>query len=204
MSRMVKKIEKLIYEGFRETDQRIRETFAANDHRFQEKFEKTDHEIDKLLTGLDRLKTEHNGLSDSFSLYSETMVAEGIQKLFAQHHIELQMTGRRILKRMNGNEIEVDVLGVGPATVIIVEVKVKLNNAQDVNEFIKYELERYFDFFPEHKGKVLYGAMAGMSTTPQTRRMIERHGLYLLLPSGDNMQIANRPDFVPRTFKSTD
>ncbi len=184
MSATLEKLEDLVYNGFKE---------------MREESEKTDREIKETGRMLKSMIKEHNGLSKSISLFSETMVVEALIQLFKQRGIILRQTGHRERSRVDGESMEIDALGIGPEVVVAAEVKVKL----DIDN-IKWHLgnlERFFEFFPQHRNLTLYGAVAGMSIADQVVRFAEKQGLFVFLPSGETMQFANPADFMPKTYR---
>jgi len=225
----LEKLEKLIYEGFKETDQRFQDGEQRSqeadrrsqeaDQRSQEadqrsqEAEQRSREADRRLQETERVIKEYTreqkeivdrigkqigGLTKSLGLFAESMVYPSVVRLFAERGIALTGAYTRSLERRNGSTMEVDVLGVGPETVVAIEAKLRLEQAY-VKEFLK-RLPNFFDFFPRFRGLKLYGAVAGMSIDKDADRYAYKNGLFVLAPSGDNMRIINDDKFIPRPF----
>jgi hypothetical protein len=64
--------------------------------------------------------------------------------------------------RRNGDNMETDVIGLGPECAVLIEVKLRLRQ-EEVEEFLEKKLPRFFDFFPTFRRPILYGGVAGMS-----------------------------------------
>jgi len=201
----LEKLEKLIYQGARETDRRIQET----DRRVQE----TDRWILEANRQFERdrqerkeaeaeLRQQMAGLTKSLGLFAESMVYPSVTRLFAERGINLTGLYSRSRERRNGGAMEVDVLGVGSEVVVDIEVKLRLE-VSDVKDFLK-QLPKFFDFFPRFRGLKLYGAVAGMSIDKEADRFAYKQGLFVLAPSGDNMRILNDEIFEPHIFGEAD
>jgi len=172
----IKKLEELIYQGFKETDRKMQET-------------------DRLVR---EMAKDVYGLTKSVGLFAENMVKPAARRLFAERGIELSGLYSRATERRNGSTMEVDVLGYGPIHVIAMEVKLTLG-LQDVKEFLA-KLSRFFSFFERYRGLTLYGAVAGMSIDEGVDRFAYKQGLFVLSQSGENIQFLNDEKFVPKAY----
>jgi hypothetical protein len=121
-----------------------------------------------------------------------------VPRLFADRGIEITELYSRASVRRNGGTMEVDVLGVGSQHIIAVEVKLRLEQ-EDVKDFLE-ELPRFFDFFPHHRGRTLYGAVAGMSIDESVDRFAYKNGLFVMGQSGENICLLNDEKFIPRAY----
>ncbi len=186
----IKKLEELIYQGFKETDRKIQET------GLQQK------ETDKQLKETDRLVRELakdiSGLTKSVGLFAENMVKPAARRLFAERGIELNGLLSRASVRRNGSTMEVDVLGYGSVHIVAIEVKLTLE-LQDVKDFLN-NLSGFFDFFERYRGLTLYGAVAGMSIDEGVDRFAYKQGLFVLTQSGENIHLLNDEKFAPRAY----
>lgn len=108
------------------------------------------------------------------------------------------MVSRRVLKRKDGDTLEIDVLVVNLGQVVMVEVKASLR-VDDVKEFLE-DLHRFRDFFPEYTDHELHGALAGMRIEEGADRFAYRQGLFVLAQSGDSMRILNDAAFQPKAW----
>jgi hypothetical protein len=186
----LEKLEKLIYQGFKETEQRFKDT----DRQFKEALEQIKQNDKKWAA----LKEDFFGLSKSVGLFAENMVKPAVGRLFHDRGIVLTGFYSRASERRNGGTMEVDVLGVGPEHVIAIEVKFKLE-LEDVKEFLEH-LPDFFDYFQHYRGLTLYGAVAGMSIDKGVDRYAYKKGLFVLAQSGENILILNDRKFVPRAY----
>jgi hypothetical protein len=189
---------------FQETERRFQETerrFQETERRFQEtdqRFQATDRIVKKTSEAVEKLSTEVRGLTKSLGLFAEAIVHPRVVRLFRERGIVLDRVTARDERHVNGDSMEIDVLGSGPDAVLFVEVKFKLE-VEDVRDTMK-NLERFFYFYPEYRGLTLYGAVAGMSIVGGADRFAYKKGLFVLTQAGDNMRILNDEKFVPQTF----
>ena len=146
----------------------------------------------------EELRQQLAGLTKSLGLFAESMVLPSVTGLFGQRGLELLDVAARLRARRDGGTMEVDVLGAGPEVVIAIETKMRLR-VEYVKDFIE-RLPHFFEFFPRYSGLKLYGAVAGMSVDSNVPRFAYNQGLFLLAPCGENMQILNDEEFVPREF----
>ena len=172
----LQKLEDLVYFGFKETDRQVK---------------RTSREVEKL-------SREVRGVTNSIGVFAESAVRPALVRLFRERGIMLNHVASRSEKRLNGDAMEVDVLGSSTGAVVLVEVKFKLD-VEDVKAAL-VGLQRFFDFFPEYRGRALYGALAGMSWVAGAERFASQRGLFALAQSGDNIKILNDEKFIPQTF----
>lgn len=180
----LEKLEELIYKGFKETDERI-----ARLHR------ETQKEIDKVAKQL-------GGVTESLGRFSEQGVLAAVKQLFDKRGIPLNHLYRNLTGPLNGETMETDVIGVGPEHAVLIEVKLRLRQA-DIKEFLEKKMPRFFKFFPNLRRPVLYGGVAGMSIDEDADRFAYKQGLFVITQSGENLRIINDKKFKPRSFAPT-
>ncbi len=206
----LKKLEELIYKGFKETDERIEKRWQESDKRWQEARQETERrwlETDKRIErshqrtkqDLDRIAKELNGVTDSLSRFSEQTVFPATKRLFGERGIKLNPLYSNMEAHLDGDNMETDIIGLGPKCAVLIEVKLRLRQA-DVKEFLEKKLPRFFDFFPGFRRPILYGGVAGMSIDKGVDRFAYKKGLFVISQTGDNVQILNDKKFKPRSF----
>jgi hypothetical protein len=193
----LEKLEELVYRGFQETKELQKET----ERRFQDTDRLLKDYAREQKADSEKLRSQVYGLTKSLGLFAESMVYPSVVRLFTERGIALTGAYTRSRERRNGSTMEVDVLGVGSKSVVAIEVKTRLEQS-DVKEFLK-RLPQFFEFFPRFRGLKLYGAIAGMSNDKEVDRYAYKNGLFVLAPSGDNVQILNDEKFIPRVFGET-
>jgi hypothetical protein len=181
----LQKLEELIYKGFKETDARWKETDKRIE-RMHQQFAK-----------------DLNGVTDSLSRFAEQTVFPATQRLFKERGIRLNLFYSNLEAHdLDGNNMETDIVALGPKCVVVIEVKLRLRQS-DVKEFLEKKLPRFFDFFPKFRQPLLYGGVAGMSIDKGVDRFAYKKGLFVISQTGDNVQILNDKKFRPRSFAVT-
>ena len=117
----------------------------------------------------------------------------------------MEFIAPNVRKRRNGRSLQVDVMAYANTeanAVYLVEVKSRLRD-EAIEQIIKI-LDSFFDFFPEHRGKELYGILAAVDAPENLRILAHRKGLYLARISGDVFELQVPDDFKPHSFSPTD
>ena len=201
-----------VAESQKDTDRQMKET----DRKFQEsreearaEAERRKRELDQRFQETDRLfkdtQQEIKALSKrlgelggKWGLFVENLVAPACETIFAARGIPVHTVAQRVRRRLDGDEMEIDVLVVNAGHVVAVEVKSSLSVA-DVNEFMA-DLARFRRFFPEYAEKQLYGTVAGMAIEEASDRYAYRQGLFVLAPMGENVRVLNDAQFQPKAW----
>lgn len=193
----------------RKTDEQIKKT-DEQQKKTDEQIKKTDEQIKRLFgsqrkTDEQIRKTEQNigRLTDGWGKFVEGLVEPSIPKLFGEMGINISTIYQRARKRKDGNTLEIDILAIGKRidgeeVIIAVEVKSTLG-VREVKECIT-DLESFFDFFDEYRGRELMGVVTGIRLTSGVRRYAEREGLYILSPTDETMVILNAKGFKPKIW----
>ncbi len=195
----LEKLEELIYKGFKETDERIEKQRQETEKRWRE----TDARMDRLhretQKEIDKVAKQLGGVTESLGRFSEEGVLAAVKRLFDKRGIPLDHFFRNLVGPLDGETMETDVIGVGPEHAVLIEVKLRLRQA-DVKEFLEKKLPRLFEFFPNLQRPVLYGGVAGMSIDEDADRFAYKQGLFVIGQSGDSLRIINDKKFKPRSF----
>ncbi len=191
-----------------ETDRQLRESRAETDRQLRETdqwLKESRAETDRQLRETDRRLTELGrqlgGLGDKFGSFTEGMAFPSMKKLleerFGADHVTL-----RSIARLNGRSHEVDVLAYANGdrgAVYVVEVKSHLR--EEGLEQILRLLRDFSQFYPEHRGKRLYGILAAVDVPGDLRDKVLREGIYLAQISGDTFALQVPASFAPRSFQ---
>ncbi len=116
----------------------------------------------------------------------------------AERGIPVHMVSRRLLKRKDGDTLEIYVLVVNLGHVVMVEVKSSLQ-VDDVKAFLE-DLRRFRHSFPEYADHQLHGAVAGMRIAEGADRFAYWQELFVLAQTGDGMRILNDVPFEPKSW----
>jgi hypothetical protein len=181
--RQMRETERIIKEQSLETDRRMQET----DRRMQE--------TDRIVR---QLSKEIGNLGGKWGRFVENMVAPACETIFSSRGIPVHKVAQRVRGKINGNNLEIDVLVNNENHVLAVEVKSSLS-VEDIKEFIE-DLKEFRQFFPEYNDKQLYGAVAGIEIEQGADKYAYRQGLFVLAQSGENIVILNKDEFKPKTW----
>ncbi|PIU67706.1 MAG: hypothetical protein COS84_03935 [Armatimonadetes bacterium CG07_land_8_20_14_0_80_40_9] len=142
-------------------------------------------------------------VTGGFGKFTEGLVEPNVIPLFKQFGIDITETAPRVKRYLDGETMEVDILAKGKVKgkeEIIIFIEAKTDPTQrDIKDVIR-DIDEFFKFFDEYKGRCVIGAIAGIKITQGVKNYAEKCGLYVLAPSGDTMIILNKPDFKPKRW----
>jgi len=193
---------KLVDQQIKETDRHLKET-----DRHLKETDRQIKETDRQIKETDKqLKKMIGEISDGWGKFVEGLVEPSVRKLFKKRGIKIIGTFQRAEASINGKHLEIDILSIGKDkeendVVILTEVKSNLTN-----EYVDKALQNFrlfTKFFPAYKNSKIIGAIAGIRVNEETIKYAIAQGLYVLVPSGDVMQIKNPRNFKPKYFSAT-
>jgi hypothetical protein len=146
------------------TDQELRELVAslAADNK----------ETDRQLRDL---REQIGGLGNKFGSFTEGLAYPSLYRILTED-FHLDTVAYRVRQRRNGTEQEFDMLGStnrANQRVFLVEIKSHLTEAE-LKKFEK-KLGEFLKFFPEHRGKALYGLIAAVDVARGLEARAARH-----------------------------
>jgi hypothetical protein len=169
------------------TDQELREAIAQ--------LVKSQAETERFLKEVGR---QLGDLGRKFGGYTEGLAMPSIKKLLHQR-FKMDVVTERATARKNGRSLELDALGLSNqehGDAYIVEIKSRVG--EDELQQTLNTLREAPKFFPQLKGKRVYGLVVAVEAPKNMRRRILNAGLYLMLAHDDTFELA-----VPRGFKPT-
>ena len=170
-----------------ETDRRMQET----DRRMQE--------TDRRMKETDRrLRRAENLFTTQWGKLMESLVEGDLVRLLQARGVSVEGTLQRSRKRRNGQHFEIDILATNGAEVVAVEVKTTLR-PEGVGRFVE-KLSRFLEWYPEYRGRTVYGAVAYLEGADDVTTYAERQGLFVIRATGKSASIVNAEDFEPRSF----
>ena len=172
---------------------------AESDRRWREEIHASRAETDRLVEAIHR---EIGSLGNKIGDYAEGLCRPALEHIL-RDHFRMSEVALRVNSRRNGHEIELDMLGHANDRInkaYVAEIKSTLR--QEGIEQILEHLRAFPDFFPQHRGKELYGVLAAIDAPPAVQEKALREGLYLVLVSADAFRLVEREGFQPRDFRS--
>ena len=204
MERHAQEMDRQALEMDRQALEMDRHALEMRDLRERQK--ETDRQLketDRLLTRqaeeADRRYREADGKFDSrWGRFMESLVEGDLVPLLRARGIDVDTTSTRYRKRRNGEHMEIDIVAVNGREAVVVEVKTTLR-PEAVRRFVE-KLRVFQDWFPDHRGRTIYGAIAYPDSGEDVARHAERQGLFLIRATGSSASIVNAPDFRPRDY----
>lgn len=187
----LEKLEKLIYEGFKDTDKKIWKLSQQTDRKIEE--------TERILTEkfLETQKIVDN-LSTRWGRFVEGLVIPAAEHIFDEHGFPIKQVSPRSKAKYNGDSMEIDVLAVGDDFVILIEVKSRFG-IEDVNEHLD-NITKFRTFFPQYNDYKLFGAVAAIEFDEGVDRYAYKKGLFVIGQSGETVKIYNDEKFSPKMW----
>jgi hypothetical protein len=159
--------------------------------------------LDRVERTLEEISAQFKRQGLTFLYFAESLLAPSLPRVMRRFGIDLNGYRCRVSHHINGDTMEVDVVGVGKRgnrqdVVVAVEVKSFLQ-ADDVLEWLK-KIPRFRDFFKEYRRYELIGGVAGITLGDGVVEYAEKHGLVVLGPGEDIAAVLNHPGFKPRIY----
>ncbi len=191
-----------------QTDQQIR-AGQAEIRELRASQDQTDQQIRagqaeiRELRALQKQTTKQLGeLGNRFGGFTEGMALPSVREiLYETFGVDTVVTDARA--RRNGHSLQIDAVGVANGEVnaaYIVEIKSRLRE-ESLQQILKH-LERFVEFFPEHRGKTLYGLLAAVDVAEDLEQRVLGQGIYLAKIHGDLFELVRPEGFAPRRFPS--
>lgn len=140
-------------------------------------------------------------LGNKWGSFAEAMALPSMERILSED-FGMTNTHPRIRMRKNGKVVqEIDMLAHSNGTVntaIAVEVKSDLKG-KDVDQVLAI-MNKFFELFPEHKGKKLYGIIAYIDASEEGKNKALNSGLYLANIHDEVFEMKTPEGFVPKDF----
>ncbi|MCP5052788.1 MAG: DUF3782 domain-containing protein [bacterium] len=178
----LEKLEELIYDGFKDTDRKIKETAL---------------EVKETTRAIRNLNREVGDITDNLGRFAENMVAPAMVRLFNERGIPITDYSQRLRSPKQG--IEFDIIAFNTKYVVVVSVKLTLR-VEDVKHFLNERLPIFKELFPRYNDMIVIGAVAGANIVGESGRYAMKRGLYVLAQSGENINLLNDNQFEAKIF----
>ncbi|MCI0536254.1 MAG: hypothetical protein L0Z50_13590 [Verrucomicrobiales bacterium] len=168
-------------------------TLMADNKETDRQFEETDRRL-KLLS------EQIGGLGNKFGSFTEGLAYPSLYRILTED-FHLDTVAYRVRQRRNGTEQEFDMVGSSNGAsqrIVLVEIKSHLTEAE-LKKFEK-KLAEFLRFFPEHRGKALYGLIAAVDVARGLEARAARRGIYLALAHDGTFTLTSPAHFKPKRF----
>lgn len=176
----------------KETDLKFKET----DLKFQEterQFKETDRKLKEL-------GKQIGGLGEKFGSFTEGLALPSMTRIL-QERFGMEVISPSVRVSKGDQHLEIDVLAYANGSINRVYlVEVKSHPREEAISQIKTLLQRFRQYFPEHKDKTVYGILAAVDLTAAIKQRALAEGLYVARIH-DNVFEMDTPDgFKPKAY----
>jgi hypothetical protein len=182
------------------TDEELKELVASlaiaqkeTDRQLQE----TDRQLTRQIRELGK---QIGGLGKKFGGFTEGLALPSMEKiLYGKFHMEVVSPSVRVSKR--GEHLEIDVLAYANSSineVYVVEVKSHLR--EESLQQIKEILQRFREFFPEHRDKKVFGILAAVDMSAAVRQRVLEAGVYVARIRDEIFDLDVPASFQPKAY----
>jgi RecB family endonuclease NucS len=119
-------------------------------------------------------------------------------RLFQERGVNVQEIYQRVRSARDAINLEVDILAVDDDVAVVVEIKSRLTQT-DIRQVLN-TLSQFKTAFPHYAGYQIYGAVAAIEIDRDVDAYAYNQGLFVIVQSGDSVEISNALNFVPRTW----
>jgi hypothetical protein len=178
---------------FQETDRKFQETNRILETKFQDtdkKFQETDKKIKEL-------GKQIGGLGNKFGSFNEGLLMPSLKNLFHKT-FGCKVTTENFRFRDNGNEFEIDLLGISKTECYILEIKSHLD--KDAVKQLTNQVNMFRQYALEAEGKKLHGVIAATHFKKEERDKVTSKGIYFISTSDDMVKLEIPDDFKPKAW----
>jgi len=179
-----------------ETNAQIRE-LKESQAKTDEQLNRTDEQMRRTDAKLDRIGKQLGDLGLVQGEVAEELFFRNLRGVFRKTKMDLKKVTRNLKRKGEG---EFDLVAVNGGTVLVVEVKNKLDKRM-VDRFLKQKLPRFKELFPEYEKHQVVGGIGALVVKDDVGRYAEKAGLYVLTQTDEGgAALLNREGFKPKTF----
>jgi hypothetical protein len=181
-----------------ELQQKITE-LAELQKQTERQVQETNREAEKTWQVVREVGRQIGALGDKFGSFTEGMALPSMQKLLFER-FRMTVVAPRLRLRRNGHMMELDVLAYSHEVAEVYVVEVKSHLREDGFDQILRILRGFHDFFPEHRGKKVYGILAAVDVPEDLAERVLRSGIYLARIHDEEFELQVPEGFQPRAF----
>ena len=180
----------------KETDLQLKEVSQAQketDRQLKELGKQTDRQLKEL-------GKQIGGLGSKFGSFTEGLALPSMEKILRQR-FGMEVISPSVRASKGGKHIEIDVLAYANGNLNIAYiVEVKSHAREDSITQLKSILQRFSDFFPEHKDKQIYGILAAVDMSPELRQKTLQEGFYVARIHDQVFELDTPENFQPQSY----
>jgi hypothetical protein len=175
----------------KETDKQLKET----DRQLTKQLKETDKQLKEL-------GKQIGGIGNKFGSYTENIAMPSVRNIMSKK-FKMDHFQSNVLIRKNGKTVELDGMAYANSDInkiFVIEIKSKVSP----ETFVQTDkiVEKFFDWFPEHKDKKLYIMLAGVNVPTDLREKILNKGWYFAEVNEKIFKLNVPKSFKPSAFTS--
>ena len=172
------------------TDEQLQRTDAQ--------LQRTEALLEKTIKKLDDIGRQLGDLGLVQGEVAEDLFYRNVRDLFKEEQDMIFSDVRRNLKKKGAGEY--DIVAINGEAVLVIEVKNKLQKRM-VDRFVEKKLPKFKKYFPEFRGRRLYGGIGALVVKDDVSRYAEKAGLFVLTQTSEGgAALANRRNFRAKEF----
>ncbi len=165
------------------TDQELKDlvaSLAVAQDRTDAQMAKTDAKYANVLEML-------NGITDSQGLVAEEFFFNSLADALKVGGVQYDGITSNIKRKINGKQIEIDLLLDNGTSLAIIEVKYRAR-AKNIEQ-LKNTVATYRELFPQHKDFKIYGGIASFNVDDTVTAQAHEQGFFVLKRKGDLLEV---------------
>jgi len=180
------KVWMMFQESKKEMDRWMKESKLEADRRMKE----TDRQLKEL-------GKQIGGLGNKFGTFNEGLFMPSLNKML-EKRFKCKKTTENFYFRDNGNEFEIDLLGVSEEACYIVEFKSHLRD-DGIEQTIRH-IELFKKYVTEYSDKILFGIIVATHHDAESRKKVLSKGIYFISSAEDIAKLNIPKGFKPRQW----
>ena len=190
-----------LFEMGRETDRKFQETdrkFQETDQQIKETDRQLKEQIKEISLLVKDVAKQVGNLGNRLGEFVEELVLPSALRLFQERGIDVQEIYPRARAKRKTGGTEIDLLLINTTHGVAIEVKSSLS-LPHIETHVE-RLNRFRSLFPHHANLIIHGAVAAMVIPEEVVNVAIQHGLFVMVPAADTMQLLNGANFQPRVW----
>jgi len=178
------------FERFQAESEKDRKALHKEMAVFKEEMNKFRQRVDAFIEKMERFSQEQkeenrrknkewSAIAKKMGTIVEDLIAPALRPVLGKYfNCEVSMEGQRIFRRKDGEDFEIDAIAMCDDKVFMIEAN-STPRWNDI-EYIKEKGERFFEFFPEYRGKELVVIFGSISFPENIIRQASKNRIYVL------------------------
>ena len=193
----ISKLFQVISTGFKQSDKKIKEM----GNLLSEEIKGTELLVKQILND-SSLKTDNyfsaiNKSERNWETLIDSIISNDMADQFKRINIDICGSTVKAISKRLGETFEMGMMLIGEQSIIPVELSLTLD-IEAIDDHIENHLIPFKKYFPEHKNKAIYGAVAYIHVEENAEQYASQKGMLLLTFNDENrLVIKNSPDFKP-------